>query len=405
MSVTTTIGSAPDHVPPQLVRHVDVIGDPEVTIDPYGYFDGLRAQAPILYSTALGGFWMALGAEEVREIFQRADVFTSYPTGIPPMAGFWPRKLIPQELDGDEHRKFRRLLIPLFGPSAIKPILESVTKRAEQLIGEFAEAKEVDFIEAFAKPLPSIVFLELFGLPIERVDTFTEWSWQLLHSGDPQKSQEVGGQIVGYLIELIAQRRQEPADDLISTLIRSEVEGKPLSDEDLLDMCFLLYIAGLDTVTSQLGILFHHLARHPEQQQHLRDNPDGIPAALEELLRVFPIVPPARTLTQDFELGGVAMKAGDTVLVGVSGASRDRSVHPDGDEVDFGRGPAWNTAFGIGPHRCLGIHLARHELAVALRLMTTMVPPFALAPDASPRIRTVGNVWGMEKLPLVFADQ
>jgi cytochrome P450 len=402
MSVTSGIGSVPDHVPPRLVRHFDLIGDPEVLADPYGYLDRMRAQAPILYSSALGGFWMILGASEVREAFQRTDIFNTYPAGVPPMIGFWPRKLIPQELDGDEHRQYRRLLIPFFSPPAVKPMVAGITARAEQLIGQFAGDKGVEFVAAYARPLPSVVFLELFGLPPERFETFADWAWQLLHSGDAPTSQKVGRQITSYLLELIAQRRREPADDLISTLISSQMEGQQLSDDELLSACFFLFIAGLDTVTSQLGVIFYHLARHPEQQRFLRENPSSIPEALEELLRAFPIVPPARTLVRDYELGGVAMKAGETVQLYVSGASRDPSVHPDGDTVNFDRGPVWSTAFGIGPHRCLGIHLARHELAITLRLMMSMVPPFALAPHASPRWRTNGQVWGLEQLPLVF---
>jgi cytochrome P450 len=401
MTVETT-PPAPEHVPQDLVRHLDVIADPLVTADPYGCFDRLRAESPVLYSTALGGFWLVLGAPQVREVFQRTDVFSTYPTGIPPMAGFWPRKLIPQELDGDEHTRFRRLLIPFFGPAAITPIVASVHSRAEELIRGFATEGGVEFIEAYAKPLPTTVFLELFGLPVERADEFTSWSWDLLHSGDPRRSAQVGGEIVGYLVDLFSRRRDDPGgDDLVSALVRAEIDGGRLSDEELLDTCFLLFIAGLDTVTSQLGVIFHHLAVHPEQQQALRADPTLIPDALSELLRAYPVVPPARTLTRDFELGGVSMKAGDTVLVGVSGASRD-TPGGDGDQVRFDRGQSWSTAFGIGPHRCLGVHLARHELRITLELMTSLAPPFRLAPDARPQLRTVGNVWGLDALPLVF---
>ncbi|OLT18847.1 hypothetical protein BJF78_11645 [Pseudonocardia sp. CNS-139] len=253
----------------------------------------------MLYSTALGGFWLVLGADEVREAFLRADEFGNYPTGVPPMAGFWPRKLIPQELDGDEHRRFRRLLIPFFAPAAITPVVASVRRHAQRLVRGFADADGVELVDALAKPLPTTVFVEMFGLPAERGPEFAAWSWDLLHSGDPARSAEVGGAIVGFLVDLIARRRAEPGDDLISALVRADVEGTPLSDDELLDTCFLLFIAGMDTVTSQLGVLFHHLATHPEHQAALRADAGLVPAALDELLRAFPIVPPARTLTRD----------------------------------------------------------------------------------------------------------
>jgi cytochrome P450 len=401
MSATTTY-QAPDHVPAELVRHIDVVADQAVLDDPYGYFDELRSEAPVLYSTALGGFWMVLGAAEVREVFQRADVFNNYPTGVPPMVGFWPRKMIPEELDGAEHRKYRRLLIPFFGPAAIGPILDGVKIRAEELIRGFEQDQVIDFVEAFAKPLPTTVFLELFGLPVELAETFTNWNWDLMHAHDPERSRETAESIVNYLAELIARRRLKPAADLISALIGSKVDESPLSDEDLLDICFLLFIAGMDTVTSQLGVLFLHLATHRELQQEMRANPDGIPTALEELLRAFPIVPPARTVAQEIQLGGAVMHPGDTVLVAVSAATRDRAVHADGEVVRFDRGAAWSAAFGVGPHRCLGVHLARYQLEITLRLMTSLLPPFALAPGAEPQLRTAGNVWGLDHLPIVF---
>ncbi|HEY2191099.1 MAG TPA: cytochrome P450 [Actinomycetospora sp.] len=412
MSVDT-VPPVPEHVPSELVRHVDVIGDPTVTADPYGVFDRLGAEGPVLYSSALGGFWLVLGEAEVREAFQRTDVFSSYPTGVPPMAGFWPRKLIPQELDGDEHRRYRKLLIPFFGPAAIRPIVRSVEERAAELIAGFADAERIDFVESFAKPLPTTVFLTLFGLPVERADAFTTWSSDLLHAADPRVSAESGRNIVGYLAELIARRRRSPdGDDLISALVQARVDGEPLTDDELLDTCFLLFIAGLDTVTSQLSVIFHHLATHPDQQRALRRDPDSVPAVLEELLRTYPIVPPARTLTRDHELGGVRMKAGDTVLIGVSGATRSRVGGDDGSGDDGSgddasradRSRAASLAFGLGPHRCLGVHLARHELEITMRLMCTQAPPFSLAPGAGPRMRTAGNVWGLDSLPLVFGD-
>jgi cytochrome P450 len=155
-------------------------------------------------------------------------------------------------------------------------------------------------------------------------------------------------------------------------------------------------------VTNQLSVIFHHLARHPELQHHLRTSPDLIPAALEELLRVYPIVPPARTLTSDYTLAGIEMKAGDTVLLATSAASRDPEAFADPGEVRLDRGASWTTAFGLGPHRCLGSHLARQELQIVLQLMIEMMPPFALPSGFVPEWHTAGNVWGIGSLPLRF---
>jgi cytochrome P450 len=399
-----TAAPLPNHVPVELVRDVDFSSDPDVLADPYAAFDRLRDEGDILWSPKLGGHWFVLAASLVREALQHPEVFSNYPAGIPPLNEFWPRKLIPQELDGDEHTRYRRLLSPFFSPSAIRPMAEAVRERARDLIAAVADRDEVEFIAAVGIPLPSSVFLDLFGLPLEQANVFTDWTQRLLHSGDPQVAAEAGQNIVNQLLGLIAERQSEPRDDLISSLTTSAVvDGRPLTTEELLDTAFLLFLAGLDTVTSQLGVLFHHLAQHADLQRQLRRTPALIPAALEELLRLYPIVPPVRTLTRDYCLGGVDMKAGDIVLVASSAASRDPKAYTNPRQMELARGGAWTTAFGMGPHRCLGAHLARQELTIVLELMLSMMPEFTLAPGFTPKWYTAGNVWGISELRLRFA--
>ena len=402
MSSPTTDAVAPAHVPAELIHDVDIVNDAEVLADPYLAFDRLREKGNILWSPKLGGHWIILGSNEVREAFQTPDAFVTYPTGIPPLNGFWPRKLIPQELDGDEHTRYRRLLTPLFSPNAIRPLAESIRKRTTRLIEAFRDSDEVEFIEELARPLPSEVFMDLFGLPLDQQELVTGWTRQLLHSGSAEKSAEAGQLVVGYLVELIERRSKEPTDDMLGALVTAEIDGEPLTAEELLDTSFLLFIAGLDTVTSQLGVVFRHLALHPELQREIREDPDLIPSAIEELLRVFPIVPPARTVTRTYELGGVTLEAGDTCLLAASAAARDPEVYDDPTTVEINRGGNWITAFGMGPHRCLGSHLARQELAIVLELMHELLPEFELAPDHHSAWHTAGNVWGLDKLQLRF---
>jgi cytochrome P450 len=359
-----------------------------------------------LWSPELGGFWVISGAKEVRAVFQNADgAFSSYPTGVPPMTGFWPRKLNPQELDGDEHLRYRRLLSPFFSPKAIRPLAESVRKRATELITGFAGGDGCEFVGQLARPLPSWVFLDLFGAPVSEADTFAGWTADLLHSNDYAKSAAAGQQIVGYLIETIAERRRAPADDLISGLAGAEVDGRPLTDEELLDMMFLLFIAGADTVSAQLGVVVHHLAVYPALQERLRLEPALVPEAMDELLRLYPIVPPARTLSRDYVMNGIQLKQGDTVLLAAMGATRDPRAFPDPTEARIGREGSWTTAFGLGAHRCLGIHLARQELQVVLELMTELLPPYRLAPGATWHWQTAGSIWQLDRLDLEFVRE
>lgn len=401
MAVTSTPG-VPSHVPPEIVRRFDVVNDPEVLADPWAAIDRIREEGPIVWSPELGGHWIISGADEVRDVFQNDEVFSSYPTGVPPMTGFWPRKLNPQELDGDEHTRYRRLLSPFFSPRAIRPLAESVRARAADLIAAFAGSGECEFVRQLARPLPSWVFLDLFGAPVEQADVFTQWAADLLHSNDYAVSAAAAGRIVGYLTTAIAERQKEPADDMISGLARAEPDGRPLTSEELLDMTFLLFIAGMDTVTSQLGVIVRHLAAHPDQQETLRADPGLAGDVLEELLRLYPIVPPARTVTRDHVLNGIQLKQGDTVLLAAMGATRDPRAFPDPARARFDRKENWTTAFGLGVHRCLGIHLARQELRIVLELMAELLPPYRLAPDAAWHWHTAGNVWGLDRLDLRF---
>jgi cytochrome P450 len=402
----TTRPDTPPHIPAELVRSFDLINDPYVLADPWAAIDRLREQGPILWSPELGGFWVISGAEEVREVFRNAEgAFSNHPTGVPPMTGFWPRKLNPQELDGDEHLRYRRLLSPFFSPKAIRPLAESVRERATELITGFADADGCEFVGQLAQPLPSWVFLDLFGAPVSEADTFTRWTADLLHSNDYATSAAAGQQIVGYLIETIAQRRRAPADDLISGLTVADVDGRPLTDEELLDMMFLLFIAGADTVSAQLGVVVHHLAVYPALQERLRLEPALVPEAMDELLRLYPIVPPARTLSRDYVMNGIQLKQGDTVLLAAMGATRDPRSFPDPTEAQIGREGNWTTAFGLGAHRCLGIHLARQELQIVLELMTELLPPYRPAPGAMWQWHTAGNIWQLDRLDLEFVRE
>jgi cytochrome P450 len=398
----TSTPDVPSHVPPEIVRRFDVVNDPEVLTDPWAAIDRIREEGPIVWSPELGGYWIISGADEVRDVFQDGEVFSSYPTGVPPMTGFWPRKLNPQELDGDEHTRYRRLLSPFFSPRAIRPLAESVRARATDLITAFTSSGECEFVSQLARPLPSWVFLDLFGAPVGQADVFTQWATDLLHSNDYAVSAAAAGQIVGFLMTTIAERREDPADDMISGLVRAEADGRPLTSEELLDMTFLLFIAGMDTVTSQLGVIVRHLAAHPDQQEALRADPGLAGDVLEELLRLYPIVPPARTVTRDHVLNGIQLRQGDTVLLASMGATRDPRAFPDPARARFDRKDNWTTAFGLGVHRCLGIHLARQELRIVLELMAELLPPYRLAPDAAWHWHTAGNVWGLDRLDLRF---
>lgn len=396
-----TAPGIPAHVPPGLIRHLDVRNAPDFLADPWAAMDRIREDGPLLWSPELGGFWIATSAELVREALQAPEGFSSYPTGLPIMEDLWPRKLIPLQIDGEEHTRWRQVLSPLFSPRAIRPLTDAVRTHATRLIMSFADQDRFEFQSQLAVPLPSTVFLEIFGVPVEQSDTFRSWVHGLLHSDDPDTAAAAGGAIIGFLAETVAARMAAPRQDMISDLTRLEVDGRRVTEEELMDIAFLLFVAGLDTVSSQLGIMALHLARHPGQQRALREDPSLIDAAVEELLRLYAIAPPVRTVTQDRTLGGIRLQAGDRIMLSVAAAGRDTAAFDDPLEAKFDRESTWNAAFGLGAHRCLGLHLARQELRIVLELLTTLVPPFRLAPGAQWKWHA-GEVWGLDRLDLEF---
>jgi cytochrome P450 len=198
---------------------------------------------------------------------------------------------------------------------------------------------------------------------------------------------------------VISERRRAPADDIISVLLGSEVDGRLMNDEEVLDTCFLLFMAGLDTVTASLGFMFKFLAENPEHRRQLVEDPSIAPAAVEELVRVHAVVNPTRTVIQDTELCGVRLRKGQRILLSTALATRDPDAYGDALTVRFDRKPNNHIAFGAGPHRCLGSHLARKELQIALVEWHRRIPDYRVA--AAPTIKAhAGGVLGIDVLPL-----
>lgn len=212
----------------------------------------------------------------------------------------------------------------------------------------------------------------------------------------------MGAELYGYLVGHIAKRRQGGGTgDLLGQLL-ADTSDERLSDDELLGLSFLFVLAGLETVTSALSTAFAALAAHPALRRQLVADPAVIPAAVEELVRYDgPVVFVPRIATQDVEVAGQTIPAGSYVMVMIGAASRDPAEHPDPDAIDFQR-QELSLAFGVGPHRCLGSHLARMEMRVALEEWHRRIPDYALAPGAAPRVRWPAGVVGFDSLPLVF---
>jgi cytochrome P450 len=319
------------------------------------------------------------------------------------------RPMIPQQIDPPLQTKFRKVLDPHFSRKRMEMIAPDVRRHAHELVDAFIDQGEVEFNAAFAIPLPCTAFLRLMGLPLERLDEFLEIKDGIIRPGvqDPEEAGRIrtamGQRIYAIFEEEVARRQREPGDDLVSHLVKSELDGRPVTTEEVLDISFLMLLAGLDTVTATIGCSVAHLARHPEQRDALVKDPSKVPAAVEELLRwETPVMAVPRLVKQDITLGGEDMKAGQMVTLLLSACDLDDAEFGNGGDVDLERERNRHLAFGGGNHRCLGSHLARMELRVALEVLHERIPDYRIKPGESPRYSPA--IREVQYLPLVWGE-
>ena len=278
-----------------------------------------------------------LHLDDVLEVTKRRDVHSMEPELIE-LAGAYMgagRPLIPLMLDGDEHTKYRKLLDPLFAPKVVAQLATRVRALADELIDGFVADGRVELYNTFCEPLPSMVFLTLLGLPLDDLDFLIWFKNGIIRPTDDDHRVAANTKMIEYLYAELDRREAsgEPGDDLIGGFITAEVDGETLTREDVIDITFLLVLAGLDTVAASLSCMVDWLARHPDQRQRLLDDPALLPAAIEELMRFeTPVVAGGRYATADFKIGGEQVKAGDqlTVLLG-RGQPRRRRVRRSAD--------------------------------------------------------------------------
>jgi cytochrome P450 len=397
------MAEVPAHVPPDLVYPFEQIYAERFDVAPYEVLDRIRAEAPpIFYSPVTawgGGQWYVTRAADVRAVMQEHARFTTT-MGYAPGSQM-ARRMLPLELDPPDHAKYRHLLTPLFAPVAIDRLEASISETCNGLLDQVIERGSCEFMGEFARMMPGTVFMKLMGLPMDRRPQFFTWEEAFFHGGTDEDRRVAGLEIMEALNELIEARRDDPQEDIISLLVHNGFEdGSAVPDDDVRDLSWLLFIAGLDTVHAGLGHSFRYLAEHPDRRAALAKDPSLVPAAVEELLRWHAWVNPPRTVRVDTELSGVQMKKGEQVIMLISTANRDEKVFADADEVDFHRQSNPHFAFGGGVHRCVGSHLARRELGVAIRTWTQRAPDFHLPADgARLRYATLG-MFSLPDLPL-----
>lgn len=402
MALLETTRDVPAHVPPDLVKPFDFregLGDrPHEVIA--RLHEGPRVfWSPIHQMADFGvGHWVLTKAEDVRAVLQDTDRFSSENmTGRSAALG---APLVPIEYDPPQHSAYRALMNPIFSPKRMKAMEDRIRERAAGFIEPLVARGECDYVPEFAQKFPAAVFVELMGLPQEETAHFLHWESELM-SGDMAAKRRATGDVVDYLRDLLNERRARPVDDLMSFAIQAELEGRKLNDDEVKGMTFLLFMAGLDTVASALSWQMRHLAEHPADQQRLRDEPEIVTDAMEEMMRAYSTVSSSRWCIQDTELGEVTIKAGDLVTASTICANLDPDEFDNPTAVDFGRQADRHTAFAYGPHRCLGSHLARREMVIAHQEWHRLVPTYRMKPGAMLTMHG-GGVLGLDTLPLVW---
>jgi cytochrome P450 len=386
----------------------------------YGIYALMRRCLPAAYSEKVRE-WFFFSYDDCNEAFQRPEIFSSDTKKR-------PLQHIPQQVDPPAHREYRRILEPFFAPQAMDRLEPDIRAFAIDLLKDIAQRGECEFIKGFAELFPTIIFCRLMGFPLDDRPMLMRWSHVFLHmastvivqqlgitdlepSGRPPQAvverlqRETAAEVVGYLTELLERKRREPGDDLLSGLLEARYAGeRPISQEELINMSFLFFLAGLDTVTGMLGLVVRDFAEHPDRRERfiaIMNDGAKITSAVEGLVRFHSTVAPDRRVTQPCVFRGLVLKENDIVRLMTPSAGRDEDRFPKADELDFERHPNPHLGFGLRPHRCFGIHLARRELRIALQEIHRLMPEYALK-EGDPPVAYTGGLRGLARLPLVI---
>lgn len=401
----------PDHIPDAAVYDFDLFTDSQLLADPHERLQQmLRDLPPVFWTPRNFGHWIALSHEAVFEASRNAETFSSVfltdeemqglKSLLPEDIGRIPRT-VPISMDPPQHTLYRAPLQPSFSPKAVADQTDNIRTLANELLDKVLDQGHCDFIAAVAEPLPVTIFMRMMGLPLEQLGEFREIVQAYLAPGmsNPMEVLKRTRMIADAMADTINDHKQNPRDDLISLLWNSTVDGRAMDYDLMEDYCTLLFIAGLDTVINGMGYGVRHLARDPETQQRLRENPDQIPEAVDELLRRYTFTLPVRKVAKDTELGGQPLKQGEFLTLCLPAADLDPAAFSSPEQFDLDRRQKTHIAFGVGPHRCLGSHLARLELGILYEEVLKKLPTFRLDPDQPTKFRG-GNILAVDQLPI-----
>ena len=371
-------------------------------------WDQLRSGCPVAHTDRYGGAWLPVTHADVSAVARDTDHFSSEGAVLsnkPPRDQWISMAPIggapPITSDPPFHADARRLLLPAFSPQVVAEWEPEIRRLCNELIDNMGDIETVDAAVQYAQNIPVYVIARMLGLPLEDSDYFRETVHMVLEEIGAEFGERQGAfeKLDAYLGMHVRDHIENPKDDLIGFLLNAKIYDQPLSPEHVVGTIILLMVAGIDTTWSSIGSSIWHLAQHPSDLQRMVNEPELLPTAIEELLRMYAPVTMARIVSQDAEIGGCPVKAGDSVLLPFPAANRDPEVFPDADKVVIDREENRHVAFGLGIHRCLGSNLARLELRVAVDVFIQRFPKFEL-PNPSAVTWSLGQVRGPRKLPV-----
>lgn len=380
------------------------IADAPMALDRTAGWAAFREQGDVFESN---GVWFITSAEDVQFAHRHPEIFTS-------SAAFnslgSPVPLIPIAIDPPDHHRFRKILDPMLAPRVINAMEDSLRAQARELINAFAGRGECEIVADLARLYPTQVFLTLFGMPVEDRDMFIAWVDTLVEQSTAESGADVAPEVVeaatalfGYLQAFIEQKRTQPGDDVLSAVLALDGDDA-FTNEQVLGLCFLFTLAGLDTVTATIGFVIKTLAENPDVRRKLVEDPTRVGATIEEILRMelpAPITP--RVTSQDVVVAGTLIPAGSYVNLVLGTANRDPKRFEQPDVLNIDAGDRGHLTFGGGIHRCLGSHLARRELKIVVEELHKLIPDYEIEPGFEPQIVWPSGTHHLVSLPLRFA--
>lgn len=378
--------------------------------DPYPFYARLRAEAPVYHNADLD-FWALSRYDDVREAFRAPDVFSNAKGVSLDPAAYGPHAYKTMSflaMDDPRHARLRKLVSRGFTSRRVDALSEGIEKISRQYWDECLtrsrDGEPFDFVEDYAGKLPMDVISDLMGVPeVDRAE-LRRLADLVMHREEgvqdvPEDSMVAALDLITYYQGMVAERRKARTEDLTSALLDAEIDGEKLDDDEILSFLFLMVVAGNETTTKLLANALYWGAEYPEQSQKVFDNPDQVPAWVEETLRFDTSSQMVlRTTMQETTIRGVTIPADQKVLLLVGSANRDEDLFPAADAFDLSRDTSASLSFGQGPHFCLGAHLARLEARVALDMIPRSISGYEVLPGAQ-RVHS-SNVRGFAHLPM-----